>query len=92
MRELVLVFTYFVCAFISVMILKSAKYKFSRRLFWVSWVASLIGAFFGGVFGSIFLHRIGMEFSLIAGAFLSFAGAWLFLGIFLILRAIPDRW
>ncbi len=92
MRELVLVLTYFVCAFITVMILKSAKYNFSRRLFWASWVTSLIGAFFGGVFGSIFFHRIGMEFSLITGALPAFAGAWLFIGVFLFLRAIPDRW
>ena len=92
MRELILIFINLVFAFAAVFFLKVSGYKFTWRLFWISWIISLSGAFSGGVLGVILMARIDVEFGLLISTMPSFLGACLFLGVFVLLRSIPEKW
>lgn len=89
MRELILIFSYIVCAFVPVIILKKSR----GRIFWITWLISLIGAFAGGVLGSLAAVRsMGAGTGFLTSILPGFAGAWLFSFIFIKLRNLPDNW
>jgi len=92
MRETILFFSYVMCAFVSVFVIKWTKKDISRRLFWITWSVGLIGAFLGGLLGIVFIARIGLEMRFILSILPGFLGAWLFSRLFIKLREIPGIW
>ena len=92
MRELILIFSYIVCAFAPVLLIPRIRRGFSFGQFWGIWFVSLTGAFGGGVLGTIFLARTEMEFGFFASIIPAFVGAWALGFLFLTIREQPENW
>ncbi|MCG8454479.1 MAG: hypothetical protein MI717_15005 [Spirochaetales bacterium] len=94
MRELLLVSSHIVCAFISVML--ATKFfrhgRPSTGVFWFVWAIALVGSFVGGWAGAwVFAHGGITQYSII-NAIPSILVAWTLAATFLWLRRLPDNW
>lgn len=92
MRELILIFSYVACAFIPVLILRRNRPGFTLRMFWSTWFVSLVGAFFGGLFGTMLISRFGIEMGFLISVIPGLIGAWLLSFLFIRLREMPGNW
>ncbi len=92
MREIILIFSYILCAFTPVLMIKRVRNDFSPGQFWSTWFVSLTGAFAGGVFGTMFLARIGLEFGVFASIVPALIAAWCICLLYLTLREMPGNW
>ena len=92
MHQLILIISYIVCAFIPLLLMGRTRTGIATRAFWVVWLISLTGAFFGGLFGTMLIARTGFELGFFARSIPAVLGAWLFAGIFIKLRDMPGNW
>lgn len=92
MRELILILIYLTCSFATVLIIRIMKKEGSARFFWSAWLSCLVGAFLGGVFGSKIFLGIAWEIGLLGEIIPALLGSWLLVGIFLLLRKMPEQW
>ena len=92
MRELILIFSYIISAFIPALFFKKSRYGFTLGLFWATWLIGLTGAFAGGMFGSMLFAHFGF-FPGFSGSILpGLAGAWFVSILFIRLKEMPGNW
>jgi len=92
MREILLFFSYILCAFVSALVFLKLGRDLSLGAFWATWFISLIGAFAGGYLGTILINRAGLNPDFIGSLLAGFAGSWLLAGFFLRIKKIPGNW
>lgn len=92
MRELILIFSYIVCAFLPPLVYRRLRRSSSLRLFWVSWVVSLTGAFIGGLFGAMLIARIGWDLGFAGDLASALIGATALTMLYMTLRELPGNW
>lgn len=92
MRELILIFSYIICAFSPVLLIRRIRSEFSPGQFWGVWFVSLTGAFAGGLLGTILLARTGIDLGFYSSIVPALLGAWGFSALYLTLREMPGNW
>ena len=92
MKELILIFSYIVCAFIPVFIYRKIRSNFSIGMFWATWFFSITGAFSGGLFGTAAFAHAGLFWGFPGSILSGLLGAWLISSLFIRLKEIPGNW
>ena len=92
MRELILIFSYIVCAFIPVLFFRKFRSGFTLALFWTTWFVSLTGAFAGGLFGTMIFAHYGIFPGFTGSIIPGLAGAWFVSVLFIRLKEMPGNW
>ena len=93
MRELILFFSYIVCAFIPVFIYRRVLNRIINiGMLWITWLLSLTGAFFGGYFGTLVVAHFGLFWGFPGSILFGLIGAWIVTSLFIHVREIPDNW
>ncbi len=92
MRELILIFSYIVCAFLPPLVYRRLRRAGSLRIFWMSWLISLTGAFTGGVFGAMLIARFGWDLGFLGDLASALIGATALTMLYMTLRELPENW
>jgi len=92
MREVLLFFSYILCAFLSVLLFRKMIGTLSAGAFWAAWFISLIGAFAGGYLGTLLINRAGLNPGFLGSLLAGFAGSCLLAGFFITIKKIPGNW
>ena len=92
MKELILIFSYIICAFIPLLMSRRIRTGFTVGQFWGAWFVTLIGAFTGAFVGTLLLSRTGIDFGFYASIIPALLGSWGFCALYLTLREMPGNW
>ena len=92
MRELILIISYIICAFIPLLMSRRIRTGFTIGQFWGAWFISLIGAFAGALVGTLLLTRSGIDFGFYASILPALLGSWGFCTLYMLLRGMPGNW
>ena len=90
MHATILVLLYVAAAFLPVLFFHFIRDAVPRGRFWMMWVLSLIGAFLGGMGGTIVIAKLGWDSAFIGSLMASLAGAWIMTAASLKLRDLPE--